>query len=151
MRVVDGQRGVYALEDIAPGERLCGLPHIFVDRRSKYTIQIDERRHQAGTEETDDFFNHSCDPNCYIDFEALTFVAARPIAAGAQLSFNYLTSEWEMDEPFQCWCERPGDHCVNEIRGFRHLSRAQQLALKPRLSPYLRRRLEALLADDGGR
>lgn len=148
VRERDGHRGVYATSPIAAGERLATLARVFVERPSKYTIQIDERRHQAGTSETDDFFNHSCEPNCFLDFEALAFVAARPIAVGEHLSFNYLTSEWDMDEPFTCWCERPGDHCVHDVRGFKHLPRARQLALRPWISPFLRRQLEALLAAD---
>lgn len=131
--------GVFASEAIAAGEVLVGLGHVFVDRPARHTIQIDEHVHQAGTDEIDDYFNHSCDPNAYLDFQRLQFVARRPIAAGEEISFNYLTSEWDMAAPFACGCGSPG--CFGEIRGFLHLTPADQDALARWISPYLQRRL----------
>ena len=124
---------------------------MFVDRADRFTIQIDELLHQAGTFEMDDYLNHSCHPNCFLDFEQLAFVALRPIAVGEQLSFNYLSSEWSMATPFRCWCDATGAervHCVHEIRGFKFLRRDQQIRLRPLLSPFLRRKLHELLAGD---
>jgi hypothetical protein len=67
--------GVFAVEAIAAGEVLVCLRHVFVDRPERHTIQLDEHVHQAGTGEMDDYFNHSCDPNAYLDFQRLQFVA----------------------------------------------------------------------------
>lgn len=131
--------GVFAREAISAGERLIALAHVFVDHAEQHTIEIDEHRHQAGTDEIDDYLNHSCDPNTALDFERLELVAVRPLAAGEELSFNYLTSEWDMAAPFTCQCGARG--CVGVVRGFRHLEPAQQDALISRASPYLWRRL----------
>jgi hypothetical protein len=135
--------GVFAREAIAAGEVLVTLAHVFVDRPARHTIQLDEHLHQAGTGEIDDYFNHSCDPNSYLDFQRLQFIALRPLAAGEEISFNYLTSEWDMAAPFTCRCGARG--CAGEIRGYLHLTPEQQAALEPYVSPYLRRRLAALL------
>lgn len=108
LRRVDDQLGVYAIAPIDAGERLIALARVFVDRADRFTIQIDELLHQAGTFEMDDYLNHSCHPNCFLDFEQLAFVALRPIAVGEQLSFNYLSSEWSMATPFRCWCDATG-------------------------------------------
>jgi SET domain-containing protein len=143
LRAQGGELGVFARASIDAGERLVLLAHVFVDSPSQHTIQLDARRHQAGTSELDDYFNHSCAPNCLLDVTALTFVAARAIAADEQLSFNYLTTEWSLDAPFSCWCAGP--ECVQEIRGFKHLPRARQLAMKPVISPFLRRQLATLI------
>lgn len=131
--------GVFAREAISAGERLIALAHVFIAHAEQHTIQIDEHHHQAGTGEIDDYLNHSCDPNTALDFDRLELLAVRPLAPGEELSFNYLTSEWDMAAPFSCQCGASG--CVGLVRGFRHLGRAQQDALVWRASPYLWRRL----------
>lgn len=135
----DGGRALVATASIDAGERLIALAHVFVDLPSKYTIQIQEHLHQAGTEEADDFMNHSCEPNVSIDFEALVVIALRPIAAGKLVTFNYNICEWDMREPFACVCG--SEHCIGTIRGFRHLDGQERRRLLPWLSPYLRSRL----------
>lgn len=139
--------GVFAVEAISAGETLLALAHVFVEHPERHTIQLDVHLHQAGTGEIDDFLNHACAPNAVLDFEHLELRAARPIAAGEELSFNYLTSEWDMAAPFACVCGAAG--CHGTIRGFRHLSAAQQETLAPLISPYLRRRLAELRAQRG--
>ncbi len=131
--------GVFAVEAISAGEVLMAIAEVFVEQRARHTIQIDEHRHQAGTDEIDDYLNHSCDPNCALDFERLELVAARPLAVGDELSFNYLTSEWDMAAPFVCGCRSAA--CMGTIAGFGHLSPATQDALARLVSPYLRQRL----------
>lgn len=130
--------GVFAREAIDAGEVLVCLRHVFVETPAMHTIQLDEHVHQAGTGEVDDYFNHSCDPNAYLDFDRLQFVARRPIAAGEEISFNYLTSEWDMAAPFTCGCGTSA--CVGRIQGFLHLTLTQREALAPWISPYLQRR-----------
>lgn len=137
LRRGDEGLGVFAVEAISAGDVLIALAHVFVDRPERHTIQLDAHLHQAGTGEIDDYLNHSCDPNCALNFEHLELVALRPLAVGEELSFNYLTSEWDMAAPFDCQCGAPG--CQRRIRGLRHLTPAQQDALTPQVSPYLRR------------
>jgi len=141
VRMHDGGRALVAVATIGPGERLLRLSPIFVDTRGRYTIQIDERRHQAGTGEPDDFMNHSCAPNSHLDTIALEVVAIAPIAPGELITFNYLTTEWELAEPFDCRCGAPA--CHGQIAGFRHLDAERRRQLAPLLSPLLRARLDA--------
>jgi hypothetical protein len=141
-------RALVATGSIPPGTRLIALAHVFVDLPSKYTIQLGEHLHQAGTEEADDFMNHSCAPNVTIDFEALEVRSILPIAAGELVTFDYNICEWDMREPFSCRCG--ASRCIGEIRGFRHLTAAQRRSLEPYLSPYLRRRLAEGRAPGGG-
>ncbi len=137
--------GVFACEAISAGETLLALAHVFVEHPERYTIQLDEHLHQAGTGEIDDFLNHSCAPNAALDFERLELRAIRPIAQGEELNFNYLSSEWDMATPFACACGAAGCHKL--IRGFRYLDAEQQEALALRASPYLRRCLAELRAS----
>lgn len=133
-------RAVVAVAPIAAGERLIALAHVFVDLPHKYTIQLDDHRHQAGTGEADDFLNHSCEPNAAFRWDALELVAIRPIDAGALITFDYLISEWDMRAPFRCECGAPG--CRGEIRGFRYLDAAAREQLRPWVAPYLLRRID---------
>lgn len=145
LREINGQLGVYTTKPIERGACVVALAHVFTDKPARYTIQLAANRHQAGTNEIDDYFNHSCDPNCYLDVETLSFRALRRLEPGEQLTFNYLTSEWDMESPFHCWCQAPS--CTGTIRGFSHLSRHYQRALEPQLTPYLRGKMEEVESD----
>lgn len=136
LRAAEIGRGVFAREAVAAGEVLIALAHVFVGAAGRHTIQIDAERHQAGTGEIDDFLNHHCQPSAYLDAERLCFVAARDIAAGEEITFNYLTSEWDMAEAFECRCG--GERCLSKIRGFRWLSPVERERLAPHLTPFLR-------------
>ena len=71
--------------------------------------------------------------------QIVTLVAIREIAAGEKLTFNYLTTEWDMAEPFACQCGAPD--CFKDIAGFRHLPLNRRISLEPLLTPFLRRKL----------
>ncbi len=145
LRECNGQLGVYTTKSIPAGACVVALAHVYTDEPARYTIQLDANRHQAGTDEIDDFFNHSCDPNCFLDVDDLCFRSLRPLLPGEPLTFNYLTSEWDMQESFRCWCKSPT--CSGTIRGFAHLSRDDQRKLEPLLTPYLRAKLRELESD----
>lgn len=80
--------------------------------------------------------NHSSDPSTRMligDIE-IDVVSTRIIPAGEALSFNYNTTEWEMDEPFVDW-----DTGLN-VQGFSNASaEEQQRLLKENLvAPHIR-------------
>jgi SET domain len=105
--------------------------------------------------EIDEYVNHSCEPNCTVSFhgEFLPYlVAARKIAPGEEITFNYHCTEWDLleqervfreDCAFVCLCH--SESCLGEIRGFKYLSLQQQIRLSPHVSPFLRLKvMEAL-------
>jgi hypothetical protein len=110
--------GVFSRQTIEAGGTVISLAPAFTSTRDRHTVQIGERRHQMYTGDPDDFVNHSCNPNCRLDVESCQFVALVDIAPGQEITFNYLTSEWEMTEPFTCLC----DGRSRLIRGYRFLS-----------------------------
>jgi SET domain len=61
------------------------------------------------------FVNHACEPNSVFDVTRLAFVAAKPIAVGDEITFNYLTTESEMFSPFDSSCG--SSKCYGLIRG----------------------------------
>ena len=81
---------------------------------------------------------HSCAPNCRIEVQSLVsflVVATRDIFPGETIAFNYLTTEWDMNAPFDCRCaEASGSRqetCFRRIRGFKHLAEDQKCKLLP--------------------
>ena len=66
------------------------------------------------------YLNHSCAPNTIIDTSTLTISAVQDISAGADLTFFYASTEWEMERPFICLCGAP--QCVRLMAGAKHLS-----------------------------
>lgn len=131
-------RGVFAREPIAAGERLIRLEGELAPTPSRHSVQVGLGLHLHGVpEEPQEFINHACEPSAWIDFPTLTLVALRPIAADEEITFNYLTSEWELATPFQCRCGAAG--CFGLIRGYRHLSPEAQQRLAPLAAPFLSR------------
>jgi hypothetical protein len=86
----------------------------------------------------EDFINHSCSPNVRADMAGRKFIAIKNIPKNTEVTFNYLTTEYDMQKygtDFKCSCG--SRNCFRNIRGFRFLTQAQKLKLKPYLSPFL--------------
>lgn len=137
--------GAYALITdcrIARDEVVFVLQGELTNRPSKYSIQIDEDKHLEPLHDPHDlkslihFFNHSCDPSTYINFEDFSVRALRNLEPGEEVTFNYNTTEYEMSNPFKCHCD--SENCLIEIRGFKHLPLSERIKLAPQLAPHLR-------------
>jgi len=129
--------GVFAAQNFVVGDRLAIFEAEFVEYPTKYTIQVDKRKHLVTEGNLGAFLNHSCDPNSRIVAETLEVIANRPIKKGEEVTFNYLSSEWEMASPFTCRCG--SKNCMGTIKGFRQLSMDQKMQLADLALPYLRR------------
>ena len=130
---------VVANEPIAPGEAVLSIRGRLCSQASRYTLQLSRDIHIDPRGRLWGFLNHSCDPNCRIDFVKWHIVATRPIATGEQLCFHYLTTEWDMASPFPCNCG--ADACLGRIAGLRHVRPEQAHSLHALLAPHLRRKL----------
>jgi hypothetical protein len=61
------------------------------------------------------YINHSCAPNVFFDTTAMQLVALKEIREGEEMTFFYPSTEWEMIQPFNCYC---GSHnCLGQIQG----------------------------------
>lgn len=152
---LNGFAGVFAAKRYRRGDRLLPLRGRAAFKADRYSIQVGIDQHLHPGYATNGahaevspwkFLNHSCDPNLEIDLEAKCFRARREIAEGEELSFNYLTTEWEMASPFECICGSRS--CYGMIQGFRHLSREEQERLLPATAPHIRLLFEALKLGD---
>lgn len=134
----DGFKGVFATEDIATDSVVFLLKGTVSATPNRYTIQLGRNRHlnlPALRRANDDldfcwqYLNHSCEPNGVMNTTELTFRALRNIRRGEEITFNYLTTESEMAEPFTCRCGSA--NCFGFIRGRNFLStdQAQRLSV----------------------
>lgn len=69
------------------------------------------------------FCNHSCEPSLNFDMARMEVrvVDDRPLKVGDALTFFYPSSEWEMDQAFECTCGAQG--CKRVIEGAKGMSR----------------------------
>lgn len=123
---------VVAERPIKKGEVIFLLEGDPVSKPSKYSIQIDIGLHLQpfdGNNNEWKFVNHSCDPNAYIDTTDHKIKALKDIHEGKEICFNYNTTEYKMDSPFNCNCGSA--NCYGEIKGFQYLSDEDQRSLLP--------------------
>ncbi|KEG07832.1 hypothetical protein DQ04_08701000 [Trypanosoma grayi] len=141
IEVHNGETGmeVFAAVNISAGTRFMTIKGTCLTFPTAGTIQLEEGKHlilSGGAQ----FLTHSCDPNIRICVDAVNntieFEALRDIESGELVTFNYVTTEWELRSSFQCLCRSP--NCLQKIRGFRFLSNAQRLALQGQVTPAIR-------------
>ena len=106
-------------------------------------VQIDDDKFiDSDHRYAEDHINHGCNPTTMIDFEALNFIALRDVKKGEEITYHYLTTEYDLVRDgldFDCKCG--AKNCLGRIKGFKFLTQAQKLKLKPWLSPFLLKRL----------
>ncbi|KAI8915219.1 hypothetical protein DFJ77DRAFT_461699 [Powellomyces hirtus] len=85
------------------------------------------------------FMNHSCDPSANIVVEKMEVVATRNLKEGDELTFFYPSTEWDMSQPFACWCG--AKECIKQVSGAKDVP-AEKLANKF-LNPHIQKLLDA--------
>ena len=83
--------------------------------------------------------NHSCDPNCWYDSDAL--VTRRPIEAGEELTYDYATGRDDADLVLYCHCETY--RCRQIVTGDDWTIGQLQLRYSEHWAPPVRRRIES--------
>lgn len=112
----------------------------------RHSLQIGIDRHLNVEGQPDALINHACEPSCRIDFDTVTLVAARDLLAHEELTFNYLTCEWEFANPFRCMCASSG--CFGFIRGYRYLTDSERARIAGTTAPFLKQ-LTAAIREEG--
>jgi SET domain-containing protein len=149
LRDAKRDRGLFTLEPIAKNGVIIWHEQRFIDAPSRTSLQVDEEMHQEATDgdALENYVNHACRPNGYIDFSTLTLRARHIIEPGEELTFNYNTTEWNMVEGFQCTCDCQG--CYGLVLGFKALNLKEQKTLAPWASPFLLAKLNLFLQAEG--
>lgn len=142
-----GQQGLFVAAPVRRSTVLATARRRISSQPSSQTIQVGAQEHmEVGIVEA---AAHSCAPSCVVevardaDGPFLRVRALRDLPAGSEVSYNYLTTEYDMYAPFPCRCGAAG--CFGAIAGFRYLPMTRRLMLLRNLAPHLR----ALVESDG--
>ena len=117
---------------------------------NSHTIQTDWNQHVLMSLPAL-LLNHVCNRANLVarqnDQGAYDFYAHRPIGAHDELTFDYETTEYELQTGFECQC---GDEqCRGHLKGFRHHGSDVVRAFGPEhIAPYLRNDWKAEEAPD---
>jgi uncharacterized protein len=145
--------GSIAVDAIAAGEVVAAfggrcvtrdefdlLPH---DQQLR-SVQIDDDLYMAGAPEPEpaDFINHSCEPNCRLTGNVI-LVAARDLAGGEELTYDYATSDGSDYDEFECACGSA--LCRGKVTGHDWMLPELQLRYRGSFSPYLAKRIADLV------
>jgi hypothetical protein len=119
--LVNNQKAFFAQQSYQPGDIITNFSAGQVLSEPTYlTVQVDIDRHIMLQPEHLQYINHSCDPNVFFDTYTMQVIALRPIKEGNEMTFFYPSTEWDMAQPFTCYC---GSHkCLGEIKGAAHIS-----------------------------
>lgn len=139
--------GLYTRRPVGRGQVVLPLAGAVRSHPTRYSIQVGVGRHltppdgdgEAGTGPRDclwRFLNHGCLPTARVDVVAGAVVAARDLAPGEEITFDYHTTEWSLAAPFACSC--PQARCYGTVRGFSHLPPAHQRRLLTAAAPHIR-------------
>ena len=122
--ISSGQKALFSLRSFSAGDILINFSAAEVHTTPNYlTVQTGDDQHIILHPTFIQYINHSCEPNCFFNTTTMQLVALTAIEAGVEFSFFYPSTEWEMQQPFQCNCGNAS--CLREIRGAAHLSTTQ--------------------------
>ena len=97
------------------------INHIVTKGCSDSFLQVGENEFIGASGRLDDYVNHSCDPNCGLDFEdgRVYLKSIRIISRGSEITYDYATSQSLFPLRFSCKCESPD--CRGDIGDFNEL------------------------------
>ena len=120
--LVNNQKAFFAQLSYRPGDIIADFSAGQILSEPTYlTVQIDIDKHIILQPEHLQYINHSCDPNVFFDTYAMQIIALKTIQQGDEMTFFYPSTEWDMAQPFTCYCG--SDKCIGEIKGATHISR----------------------------
>ena len=85
-------------------------------------LQVGENEFIGASGRLDDYVNHSCEPNCGLEFDGdrVYLKSIRVITRGSEISYDYATSQYVFPLRFNCKCGNRD--CRGEIGDFDELS-----------------------------
>ncbi|KAK8157898.1 hypothetical protein BKA80DRAFT_179301, partial [Phyllosticta citrichinensis] len=102
--------------DLLPGTVFARLTTLTPSPRPSYaTVQTGPSSH-INLNSPLLYVNHSCAPNLLFDMEkGEVRVTSKGLAAGDELTYFYPSTEWDMEQPFDCACGE--SNCLGWICG----------------------------------
>lgn len=152
-------RGTIAVDHIAAGEVVAAFGGRCVTReeldllpisQQVRSLQIEESLYLAGAPEPEaaDFINHSCEPTCGMQGNAV-LVTLRDIRPGEAITYDYAMSDGSDYDEFECLCG--STRCRGKVSGSDWMLPELQLRHRGSFSPYLANRIAALVGTGAAR
>ena len=88
---------------LKPGQVLFALKGLTLGKKRYTTVQVSKDEHVELNSDLV-YMNHSCEPTLIVDVTHRVICVAKELNPGDELTFFYPSTEWEMDQPFPCWC-----------------------------------------------
>lgn len=155
VEAVEGAEGAHTEQLVLDSRCIAGDRILILKKTSLVptpgwdTLQVGEREHARFSGKALKL-NHSSSPNTRIEIKQgahddIDLVATRKIAVGEPLTFDYRTTEWLMNEPFEDWATK------EQVQGFSGAPPAEQRRLLSEglVAPHIRA-LSALVTRFGG-
>ncbi len=116
----NNQKAFFAQLSYQPGDVVAEFHAGAILNEPTYlTVQVEIGKHIMLQPEHLQYINHSCDPNVFFDTHAMQVIALKPIGLGDEMTFFYPSTEWDMAQPFTCFCG--SSNCLGEIKGAAHI------------------------------
>ncbi len=134
-----GNKSLHATVELRSGQLIShfGSKEI-LDHPNYLTVQISDHQHIMLDPEFLQYINHSCDPNVFFDTQKRVVTALKNIEIGEELTFFYPSTEWSMNQGFDCLCQ--SENCLGQIQGAAHLH--LNVVKQYKLSEYIQQKLE---------
>ena len=89
-------------------------------------LQVGENEFIGSSGRLDDYVNHSCEPNCGLEFEDghIYLKSIKVITRGSEITYDYATSQFVFPMRFSCKCGSMD--CRGEIGDFDELPRKRK-------------------------
>lgn len=114
-------KSIFASQDLKPNTLLSKFHYLEkLTQPTRYTVQIGDEEHIVLQPDYLRYINHSCHPNVFFDTSKGELITLRTIEIGDEISFFYPSTEWKMDESFECSCGNT--NCLKQIQGAAYLS-----------------------------
>ncbi|KAJ5081909.1 hypothetical protein NUU61_010173 [Penicillium alfredii] len=109
--------GAFSLVDLPAGALFAKITTATPGKKAYTSVQTGRDTHIELNSDLV-YCNHSCAPSLIFDMARMEVrvVDERPLKKGHALTFFYPSTEWEMDQPFQCTCGA-GEVCCGWIPG----------------------------------
>ncbi|KAJ6011737.1 hypothetical protein N7499_013289 [Penicillium canescens] len=115
--------GAYSLIDLPAGAVFAKITTATPGTKAYTSVQTGPDTHIELNSDLV-YCNHSCAPSLNFDMGRMEVrvVDDRPLKVGDALTFFYPSTEWDMDQPFQCTCGAGDGVCRGWISGAKTMS-----------------------------
>ena len=133
-----GAKSLHARVEILPGDFISPIGiGGYVEKPNYLSVQIDDAKHIMISPQFLQYINHSCEPNVFFDTTNMVVTCLRKIDIGEAITFFYPSTEWSMEQEFDCMCG--SEQCLGKIQGALYLS--SDILEKYRLAEHIEKRL----------